>query len=123
MPGGGRVPAEEPGIAIALHSYADPEVFFMLEALLQVWRYEGDSGRWLTASPGDLISILGNLKHAIRNNSAAPVTVVLTTTPAIYEFFRELDRFLVQTNSLAKRILNQRAEKRAVTPVLTHQLT
>jgi quercetin dioxygenase-like cupin family protein len=80
------------GVAIPLHSHADPEVFFVLEGVLEVLQYDGSSNDWLTASCGDVICIPGGVKHAIRNRSSAAVTVLLATTPNIYEFFRELGR-------------------------------
>ena len=79
-----------PGIAIPLHSHADPEVIYVLEGTLEVLQYSEDSSRWLTARPGDVISIPGNIKHALRNGSSERVTLLLATTPNIYSFFREL---------------------------------
>jgi quercetin dioxygenase-like cupin family protein len=76
------------GTAIPLHSHADPEVFFVLDVL----QYDGSSNHWLTASAGDVICIPGGAKHAIRNSSPASVTVLLATTPNLFEFFRELGR-------------------------------
>lgn len=80
------------GIGIPLHSHADPEVFFILEGLLEVWQYDGGSGRWLTATYGDVICIPGDVRHAIRNASSSTVMLLLITTPKLYEFFRELAR-------------------------------
>jgi quercetin dioxygenase-like cupin family protein len=81
-----------PGIAIPLHSHADPEVLFMLEGELEFLQYEGDSTRWLTARSGDLICIPGGVKHALRNSSSAPAILLLATTPNIYGFFLELGK-------------------------------
>jgi quercetin dioxygenase-like cupin family protein len=63
------------GIGIPLHSHADPEVFFVLEGLMEVLQYDGSSSRWLSASPGDVICIPGHVKHAIRNSSSGPATL------------------------------------------------
>jgi quercetin dioxygenase-like cupin family protein len=81
-----------PGIAIPLHSHADPEVFFILEGTLEFLQHDSDSSRWLTASSAEVICIPGGVKHALRNSSSAPVTVLLATTPNIYGFFRELEK-------------------------------
>jgi quercetin dioxygenase-like cupin family protein len=81
-----------PSIAIPLHSHADPEVFFVLEGLLEVLHWNGEAGHWLTARVGDVICVPGGIKHAIRNNSTAPTVILLATTPNIYEFFRELGK-------------------------------
>jgi uncharacterized RmlC-like cupin family protein len=81
-----------PGVVIPLHSHADPEVFFVLEGILELLQYDGASSRWLTASSGEVICIPGDVKHALRNTSSTPVTALLTTTPNIYSFFRELGK-------------------------------
>jgi quercetin dioxygenase-like cupin family protein len=81
-----------PSIAIPLHSHADPEVFFVLEGLLEVLRWSGEVSHWVTARPGDVICVPGGIKHGIRNNSTAPTVILLATTPKIYEFFRELGK-------------------------------
>jgi quercetin dioxygenase-like cupin family protein len=82
--------AVPPGVAVPLHSHADPEVFFVLEGLLDVLQYDDSSNSWLTAGCGDIICIPGGVKHSIRNSSSAAVTVLLATTPNLYEFLREL---------------------------------
>jgi quercetin dioxygenase-like cupin family protein len=85
----GTVP---PGVAIPLHSHADPEVLFVLEGELDVLPFDGDSRHWLTTKPGETVCIPGDVKHALRNTSSAPVTLLLATTPNMYRFFRELGR-------------------------------
>jgi quercetin dioxygenase-like cupin family protein len=81
-----------PHMAIPLHSHADPEVLFVLQGEMEVLKHVGDSGSWLTAKPGETICIPGDVKHAVRNGSPAPVTVLVATTPNVYGFFRELGR-------------------------------
>jgi quercetin dioxygenase-like cupin family protein len=81
-----------PSIAIPLHSHADPEVFIVLEGLLEVLRWNGKASQWLAAGVGDAICVPGGLKHAIRNNSTASTAILLATTPNIYEFFREIGK-------------------------------
>jgi quercetin dioxygenase-like cupin family protein len=85
----GMVP---PGVAIPLHSHADPEVLFVLEGELNVLQYEGDSSHWVTTRPGEIVCIPGDVRHALRNTSPTTVTLLLTTTPNIYRFFRELGK-------------------------------
>jgi quercetin dioxygenase-like cupin family protein len=77
-----------PGIAVPLH--ADPEVMFVLDGALEFLQHNGKAGRWLTARRGETISIPGNVKHALRNNSAENTSLQLVTTPNIYGFFRAL---------------------------------
>jgi len=85
----GMVP---PGVAIPLHNHADPEVLFVLEGEPNVLQYEGDSSHWVTTRPGEIVCIPGDVRHALRNTSPATVTLLLTTTPNIYCFFRELGK-------------------------------
>jgi quercetin dioxygenase-like cupin family protein len=81
-----------PSIAIPLHSHADPEVFFIIEGRLEVLQYDGGAASWLTAAAGDVIYVPGGVKHAIRNSSPSRTTILLATTPNIYEFFRKLGK-------------------------------
>ena len=81
-----------PGVAIPLHSHADPEVLFVLEGELNVLKYEGGSSHWVTTKAGETVCIPGDVRHALRNTSTATVTLLLTTTPNIYRFFRELGK-------------------------------
>ena len=81
-----------PGVAIPLHSHADPEVLFVLEGELEVLQHDGKSSRWLTAQSGETICIPGDVKHALRNASPVPAAVLLITSPNIYHFFRELGK-------------------------------
>jgi quercetin dioxygenase-like cupin family protein len=79
-----------PGVAIPLHSHADPEVLFVLDGALEFLRHDGKTGRWLTARRGETISIPGNVKHALRNSSCESTSLLLVTTPNIFGFFRAL---------------------------------
>jgi quercetin dioxygenase-like cupin family protein len=79
-----------PGVVIPLHSHADPEVLVIHEGALEFLQYDGNSSRWLTAQPSQIICIPGGVKHALRNSSPKPTTVLLITTPNIYGFFRQL---------------------------------
>jgi quercetin dioxygenase-like cupin family protein len=79
-----------PGVAVSLHSHADPEVMFVLDGALEFLLHNGKAGRWLTAHRGEIISIPGNVKYALRNSSAQSTTLLLVTTPTIFAFFRAL---------------------------------
>lgn len=81
-----------PGVAIPLHSHRDPELLFILEGELEVFKGDDGSIRWQTARPGETICIPSDVKHALRNNSQTPTAVLLTTTPNMYRFFRELGK-------------------------------
>jgi quercetin dioxygenase-like cupin family protein len=80
------------GIVIPLQSHADPEVFLVLEGTLDFLHYDSESFRWVTANPSDLVCIPGGVRHALRNSSSLPTTMLLATTPNIYDFFRELEK-------------------------------
>jgi quercetin dioxygenase-like cupin family protein len=72
-----------PGMAVFLHSHADPEVLFVLEGELNVLQYEGDSSHWVTTRPGEVVCIPGDVRHSLRNTSPTTATLLLTTTPNI----------------------------------------
>jgi quercetin dioxygenase-like cupin family protein len=81
-----------PGVVVPLHSHADPEVLFVLEGELEVFKGDDGSIRWQTAKPGETVCIPPDVKHALRNNAQLPATVLLTTTPNMDRFFRELGK-------------------------------
>jgi quercetin dioxygenase-like cupin family protein len=52
-----------PGVVIPLHSHAEPEVFYVLEGPLEVYRERGEARGWSTTQPGGELAILGKVKH------------------------------------------------------------
>jgi quercetin dioxygenase-like cupin family protein len=85
----GTVPS---GIVIPLHSHADPEIFYVLDGSLEVFQAEGPSNGWRTVNAGDVVSIPGDVKHALRNTAPSPVTSITVSKQELYNFFRELAR-------------------------------
>lgn len=81
----GTLPA---GVVVPLHSHADRETFYILEGDLQGFRRD----RWMTLADGDILDILGGVKHAFRNVSAAPVYLLFVTTTRLGRFFHEVGR-------------------------------
>jgi quercetin dioxygenase-like cupin family protein len=79
-----------PGVVIPLHSHAEPEVFYVLEGSLEVYRESGQPPGWSTIQPGGVLAIPGNVKHALRNSSSMPTTVLLVTQDELYNFFRSI---------------------------------
>jgi quercetin dioxygenase-like cupin family protein len=79
----GTVP---PGVVIPLHRHADPEIFYVLNGLLEVFQSE----RWQTVSTGEVVSIPGNARHALRNTSPSATTTITVNKQELYSFFREL---------------------------------
>jgi uncharacterized protein YaiE (UPF0345 family) len=65
----------------SLHSHADPEAMYGLNGALEFLQYTEHSSRWLIAQSGEIIRIPGEVKHALRNSSSKPATVLLATTP------------------------------------------
>jgi len=81
----GTVPS---GVVIPLHSHADPEIFYVLNGSLEVFQAEG----WQTVTAGEVVSIPGNVRHALRNTSPSPITLITVSKQELYSFFRELAR-------------------------------
>ena len=80
-----------PGVVIPLHSHAEPEVFYVLEGSLEVYREGGQpQGGWSTTQKGGVVAIPGKVKHALRNTSSTPTTVLLVTQDELYNFFRSI---------------------------------
>ena len=85
----GTVPS---GVVIPLHSHADPEIFYVLNGSLEVFQAEGPSAGWQTVNAGEVVSIPGNVRHALRNTSPSPLTSIIVSKRELYSFFRELAR-------------------------------
>src|SRR3984957_8955174 len=81
----GTVPS---GVVIPLHSHADPEIFYVLNGSLEVLQAEG----WQTVTAGEDVSIPGHVRHAARNTSPSPITLITVSKQELYSFFRELAR-------------------------------
>jgi quercetin dioxygenase-like cupin family protein len=85
----GTVPSE---VVIPLHSHADPEILYVLNGSLEVFQAEGPSAGWKTANAAEVVSIPGNVRHALRNTSPGPVTSIIVIKQELYSFFRDLAR-------------------------------
>jgi quercetin dioxygenase-like cupin family protein len=83
-----------PGVFIPLHSHAESEIFYVLDGALEVFRGAGSATGWSSIAPGRVVAIPGDRKHALRNTSTRPTTVVLVTQNELYGFFRELAKSL-----------------------------
>jgi quercetin dioxygenase-like cupin family protein len=83
----GGVPA---GAVIPLHSHASPEIFYVVEGTMDVFQDDGRSSGWKTATVGDVVTVAGGVKHALRNSGATPVMTVLISDEQLYRFFQEL---------------------------------
>jgi len=83
----GEIP---PRAVIPLHSHADPEIFYLTQGKMDVFQDDGISSGWQTANVGDVVTIAGGVKHALRNPGATLVTTMLVSEERLYRFFREL---------------------------------
>jgi quercetin dioxygenase-like cupin family protein len=79
-----------PRAVIPLHSHAAPEIFYVTEGTMEVFQDDGTSSGWQTAKPGEVVTIAGGVKHALRNPGSNPVMTVLVSEDQLYRFFREL---------------------------------
>jgi quercetin dioxygenase-like cupin family protein len=79
------------GLVIPLHSQADPEIFYVLHGSLEVFQ-AGLSEGWQTVNAGEVVSIPGNVRHALRNTSPSPISSIIVSKNELYNFFRELAR-------------------------------
>src|ERR1700736_2777052 len=80
------------GVQIPLHSHADPEIFYVLNGSIEVFQAEGQSAGWQIVNAGEVVSIAGNVRHALRNTSSSPITSIIVSKQELYSFFRELAR-------------------------------
>jgi quercetin dioxygenase-like cupin family protein len=79
-----------PGGVVPLHSHADVESFYVLSGSVQVLSERGGRFEWLDTSVGQFVHVPGRSKHAFRNTSGEPVVQLITTTPRMGKFFREI---------------------------------
>jgi quercetin dioxygenase-like cupin family protein len=81
-----------PGVAVPLHSHPDLEVFYILNGTAESFQSKGGKSEWTTVGEGAVVVVPGNVKHAWRNTSSLPATVVLVTTANMYRFFSEITK-------------------------------
>jgi quercetin dioxygenase-like cupin family protein len=81
-----------PGVAVPLHSHSDVELFYILEGSLEAFQFGNGTHGWVSFGPGDIVSISGNAKHALRNSSPLPAAMVIVTTSKLYSFFKEVSK-------------------------------
>ena len=81
-----------PGVAVPLHSHPDVELFYVLEGSVEAYQSRDGAQGWAGVGAGDVVTIPGNTKHAWRNRSALPATMLIVTTSKMYEFFVEVTK-------------------------------
>ena len=88
-----------PGVVVPLHRHKDPELLYVLEGTLEVYRSSEGSAGWTVARVGDVVVVPGNVKHALRK-------VQLFRSPWPWSLNRSSTRFFVSLPSLLIRIYN-----------------
>ena len=79
-----------PRAVIPLHSHTDAEIFYVTEGIIEVYQDDGISSRWQMGKTGEVVTIAGGLKHAVRNPGSTMAMAVLVSGRELYRFFREL---------------------------------
>ena len=79
-----------PRAVIPLHRHNDAEIFYVLEGAMEVYQDDGISSGWQTVGAGEVVTIAGGVKHALRNLGSTMVMAVLVSERQLYDFFREL---------------------------------
>jgi quercetin dioxygenase-like cupin family protein len=77
-----------PNVVVPLHSHSERETFLILSGSLDAF----DGAAWRTYDAGEVFDISGGAKHAFRNTSVAPASVVLVTSASMGRFFRSVGR-------------------------------
>jgi quercetin dioxygenase-like cupin family protein len=76
------------GAFVPLHSHPDRETFYIVGGELQGLLED----RWMTLVAGDVHDVPGGIRHAFRNVSAAPVSLLFVTTMRLGRFFLDVGR-------------------------------
>jgi quercetin dioxygenase-like cupin family protein len=77
-----------PGVVVPIHSHRDRETFYIRAGELQaLWE-----DHWVTLVAGDALDVPGNIKHAWRNVSGSPVSLLVMTTVRMGRFLRDIGR-------------------------------
>lgn len=81
-----------PGVSVPLHSHPDAESFYILSGSVRTLDQRGNALEWRSVSAGEFAHIPGHVKHAWQNTSKEPSVQLITTTPRLGRFFREIGR-------------------------------
>ncbi|WP_219836174.1 cupin domain-containing protein [Paenibacillus sp. R14(2021)] len=77
-----------PGVFVPVHSHEDRETFVVISGEIEAWI----DGVWSVYRAGDALDIVSNRKHAWRNVSNEPVTLLIASTVKMGQFFKEIGR-------------------------------
>ncbi|WP_262270529.1 cupin domain-containing protein [Microvirga yunnanensis] len=77
-----------PNVVVPLHSHSERETLLILSGNLEAF----DGSVWSTYRAGDVFDVPSWTKHAFRNASLKPVSVMLVTSVSMGRFFRYVGR-------------------------------
>jgi uncharacterized cupin superfamily protein len=69
-----------------MHSHADRETFYVLSGKLDALNKD----HWVQLEAGDVFDVRDGVKHAWRNSSQAPATMICVTTTKLARFLEEI---------------------------------
>jgi quercetin dioxygenase-like cupin family protein len=79
-----------PGVSVPLHSHSDAESFYGLVGEGEVLVQTPVGLEWKNLRPGDFIHVPGGRKHAWRNRSSEPISILVTCTARLGRALREM---------------------------------
>ena len=85
-----------PGVAIPMHSHADPETFMAIFGPVEGLVCDGNDFKWVRINPGDIFHVPGNARHGFRNPGRQPAVMTIVSTSKIGRFFQEVGTRAVQ---------------------------
>jgi quercetin dioxygenase-like cupin family protein len=87
------------GVVVPLHSHADRETFYMLDGKLEALTPQG----WRSLGAGEVFDVPENARHAWRNFSGSPASLLLITTLRLGRFLTKLGRPAARRPPSARR--------------------
>lgn len=94
-----------PGAIVPLHSHADRETFYVLSGTPSSLRED----QWTELSAGDIVDVRDGTKHAWKNASDDPASMLCVTTTKMAKFLRDISTPSadpLQPEEQAQRFLN-----------------
>ncbi len=80
-----------PGQGVPLHSHGDPECFFVLDGVLDVF-FADSTPRWHRVEAGRSMLAADGIRHAIHNPGDRPTELIVMVNDRLARFFREAGR-------------------------------
>lgn len=74
------------GAVVPMHSHVDRETFYVISGNMEALRVD----RWERLGPGDVFDVRDGTRHAWRNSSQAPATMLCVTTTKLARFLQEI---------------------------------